>query len=69
MKIVATVEDKRWSESKLKKQYERRRRLCQQVTGMKELDLEEARASGVTEGETEEELEHRGKLFSKSPGV
>jgi len=32
---------------------------------LKELDLEEARASGVTEGETKEELEHRGKLFSK----
>ena len=34
MKIVVTVEDKGWSESKLKKQYERRRRLCQQVTGI-----------------------------------
>lgn len=61
---MATVEDKGWSESKLKKQLKGEDGCASRWQVLKELDLEEARASGVTEGETEE-LEHRGKLFSK----
>lgn len=62
---MATVEDEEWSESKLKKQLKGEDGCAGRWQVLKELDLEEARASGVTEGETKEELEHRGKLFSK----